>query len=296
MAAQGTMEITTVVGCPINCRFCPQKELVRRYFATSDKRELDFSSFTRLVEKLPLDVSIHFSGMSEPWSNPECTEMLLYAAGRGHLISVYSTLVGLTEAGFERMRGVQFNYFVIHVPDAEGNSPIPVPSAYLALLERVFDTPLRVRSERQISCHGTPRSEVSALLRGRFPVLDEVIDRAGNIEEGVSVPCRMAGRITCTRAGRSIDRNVLLPDGRVLLCCMDYGMRHVLGNLWESSYQQLLNGAEASCVRAAMDDESLPLLCRDCTVAAPFTSIQAPLWHRLGPVLGHLRDAVRSRR
>jgi len=208
--------------------------------------------------------------MSEPWSNPECTEMLLYAARRGHLISVYSTLLGLTEAAFERIRGVQFDYFVIHVPDAEGNSPIPLSSAYVALLERAFDAPLRVRSAKQISCHGTLRSEVSALLRGRYCVLDEVIDRAGNLEEGVSVPCRLAGRITCSRAGRSLDRNVLLPDGRVLLCCMDYGMRHVLGNLWESSYHQLLHGAEASRVRAAMDYESLPVLCRHCTVAAPF--------------------------
>ena len=286
MALHGTMEITTVVGCPVNCRFCPQKEFVRRYFATSEKRELDSSSFTRLIEKLPLDVSIHFSGMSEPWSNPECTEMLLYAARRGHLISVYSTLQGLTEAEFERIRGVSFNYFVIHVPDAQGNSPIPLSSAYLALLERVFDTPLRVQSERQISCHGTLKSEVSALLRGRFPVLDEVIDRAGNIEEGVSVPCRLAGHITCTRAGRSINRNVLLPDGRVLLCCMDYGMRHVLGSLWDSSYDQLLDGAEASRVRSAMDDQSLPLLCRDCTVAAPLVSIRTPVWRRLGQVFG----------
>jgi len=286
MALHGTMEITTVVGCPVNCRFCPQKELVRRYFATSEKRELDFASFTRLVEKLPLDVSIHFSGMSEPWSNPECTEMLLYAARRGHLISVYSTLLGLTEAGFERIRGVPFDYFVIHVPDAEGNSPIPLSSAYLALLERVFDTPLRVQSERQISCHGTLRGEVSALLRGRFSVLDEVIDRAGNIVEGVSVPCRLAGRIACSRAGRSVNRNVLLPDGRVLLCCMDYGMRHVLGSLWESSYQRLLRGAEARRVRAAMDDESLPLLCRHCTVATPFAPVQAPVLQRLVQLFG----------
>ena len=286
MAAPGTMEITTVVGCSVNCRFCPQKELVRRYFATSEKRELDFSSFTRLLEKLPLDVSIHFSGMSEPWANPECTEMLLYAARRGHLISVYSTLLGLTEAGFERIRDVQFNYFVIHVPDAEGNSPIPLSSAHLALLERVFDTPLRVRSERQISCHGTPRSEISTLLRGRFPVIEEVIDRAGNLGEGLSVPCRLAGPITCTRAGRSINRNVLLPDGRVLLCCMDYGMRHVLGNLWESSYHQLLNGAEASRVRAAMDDDRLPVLCRDCTVAAPFAPPQVSVLHRIGQLFG----------
>lgn len=102
----------------------------------------------------------------------------------------------------------------------------------------------------------------------------------------IEVPCRLACRITCSRAGRSIDRNVLLPDGRVLLCCMDYGMRHVLGSLWESSYHQLLRGAEARRVRAAMDDESLPVLCRHCTVAAPFASSRVPVLHRFGQMLG----------
>jgi hypothetical protein len=264
------MEITTVVGCRVNCRFCPQKELVGKYFATSDTSQLDLANFARLLEKLPVEVNIHFSGLSEPWLNPECTNMLLHAARRGHLISVYSTLVGMTAADFERIRAVQFDYFVTHLPDAEGNSPIPLHPAYLALLERVFDADLCVRSERQISCHGPLRTEVAALLRGRFPVFNTMIDRAGNLKEGLSVPCRLSGRIACSRAGRQINRNVLLPDGRVLLCCMDYGLQHVLGNLWECTYDRLLHGVEATRVRSAMDDESLPLLCRQCIAAVCF--------------------------
>jgi hypothetical protein len=52
---------------------------------------------------------------------------------------------------------------------------------------------------------------------------------------------------------------------------MDYGLQHVLGNLLESDYEEIVRGPEMMRVLAAMDDDSLPLLCRKCNVAVPFT-------------------------
>lgn len=264
MSAHGVLEITTHAGCRINCRFCPQATLARSF---SDVRKMSFSMFVRCVERLPLDVRVHFSGMSEPWLNEQCTDMLLYASRRGHVISVYTTLAGMTAADFERMCHAQFDYFVLHLPDREGNSKIPVTPVYLSLLERVLGADLNVLSARQISCHGTLRRDVADVLRDRYPVYNTMIDRAGNLGEGVSVPAPLKGPVMCGRAGRRLNRNVLLPDGSVTLCCMDYGMQHVLGNLSDSSYEDVLHGPEMTRVLAAMDNESRPLLCRKCNVA-----------------------------
>jgi hypothetical protein len=268
----GSLEITTTIGCRINCRFCPQETLLRRYGGQGRARALDLAGFAGYLAKVPPDVKIHFSGMSEPWLNPACTEMLLLAAGRGHAISVYSTLAGMSGEDFERIRGLRFGHFVTHLPDAEGNSPIPLSADYLKLLARVLDADLDVATARHASCHGKPAPEVAALLRGRFAVADTMLDRAGNLSEGTSVARPLRGPITCRRAGRLLNRNVLLPDGTVVLCCMDYGLQHVLGNLADSTYGELLGGAEAARVRAAMDDDRLPLLCRRCTVARPLRS------------------------
>jgi len=34
--------------------------------------------------------------------------------------------------------------------------------------------------------------------------------------------------------------NVLLPNGDVSLCCMDYGLEQILGNLFESEYDDIM--------------------------------------------------------
>jgi hypothetical protein len=34
--------------------------------------------------------------------------------------------------------------------------------------------------------------------------------------------------------------NVMLPNGDVSLCCMDYGLKHILGNLYEQDYEEII--------------------------------------------------------
>lgn len=57
----------------------------------------------------------------------------------------------------------------------------------------------------------------------------------------------------------------MLPDGRVIICSNDWGMKHVLGNLLEQSYEDIMNGEEAQRIRRAMNDETKDvILCRNC--------------------------------
>ena len=57
---------------------------------------------------------------------------------------------------------------------------------------------------------------------------------------------------------------MLLPNGDVILCSNDYGMKHVLGNIVSSGYDSLFNGIEFGKVRQGLQDESIDILCRDC--------------------------------
>ena len=36
----------------------------------------------------------------------------------------------------------------------------------------------------------------------------------------------------CAKTHTNLNENVLLPDGTVIMCCMDYGMTGVFGNLF----------------------------------------------------------------
>lgn len=62
-----------------------------------------------------------------------------------------------------------------------------------------------------------------------------------------------------------INHNVLLPDGRMVLCSNDWGMKHILGNLLDQSYQDIIQGKEAQYVRSVMKKkENGFIICKKC--------------------------------
>jgi hypothetical protein len=200
------------------------------------------------------------------------TNMLLYSAERGHLIAAYTTLQGMSILDFERIKDVQYDYFVIHIPDVEGNSRIIVNDKYLELLGKIVTTPLKIASERQYSCHGTVPPEISKIIGDSGRIANTMIDRAGNLDDASLLHHVNHGEIACIHNARNIDHNVLLPDGTVLLCCMDYSMEHILGNLLHDTYENLFESAAAQKITRAFQDETIPLLCRKCHQAVKFDS------------------------
>lgn len=94
-------------------------------------------------------------------------------------------------------------------------------------------------------------------------------DRAGNLEnkDNKLRGGEKCGRIYCERAV-NLNHNVLLPDGTVVLCCNDFGMKHVLGNLLKEDYDSIISSEQMRLVKRGMNiDESLSILCRKCMFA-----------------------------
>jgi len=131
---EGIMEITTVIGCPIRCRYCPQDKLIKAYTQRSNIFRMDFNTFKKCLDKIPSYIRIDFSGMAEPWINPECTKMVLYSYRRGFKIIINTTLVGMTLVDLELIKGIPFEEFVVHLPDKEGYTKIMISENYLAIL------------------------------------------------------------------------------------------------------------------------------------------------------------------
>ena len=117
------MELTTMIGCPLMCTFCPQENLRDSY--GKDTKYMTQRDLTTMLVKLPRNTRIDFSGMSEPWANPECTSMLEEVLYMGFKVAIYTTLYGMTDP--ERVRKVleahpnQVEVIMLHLPDAKGN-------------------------------------------------------------------------------------------------------------------------------------------------------------------------------
>lgn len=249
----GRLEITTYIGCPINCTDCPQALLRSRY---TGKRMMDLEEYKQAIDKVPDGTRIDFSGMCEPFTNPHCTDMILYAAEKGFPLALYTTLQGATFADYERLKSIGFEVVTIHLPDQDGRSHFNITDEYLELLSRWNCV--------AYSCHGQIDSRVLPYLRNRN-LITYMHDRAGNVEERPHMHIDAARNIWCITSGKDMNHNVLLPDGTVITCCMDYGMTGIFGNLFEQSYDEVLNSPEACRMRETLwNGESI---CRHCSNA-----------------------------
>ncbi len=293
------IDITTKMGCKVDCRFCPQKLALSRYYSEDPKREtvMSFENYKKFMDKIPSDVYVQFSGMCEPWLNPDCTRMVEYAVSSGRTVDVYSTLLGMTMEDYERLSKLKVNNFVLHAADKDVNAKIPVTGEYLTLLEAVVEGH---RSGKfpitTISVHGDFHPQIVSLMEkiADVPVLREIYDRAGNLEdkEGVTtfVEKEKTGRITCSKCnGDKLDVNYLLPDGTVLLCPMDWGMEYVLGNLSTDSYDEISEGERKQEYRRRLKSEKNgKMICRLCHASQPYLS------YKSAEVKSNLKSSIRK--
>lgn len=270
-----TLEITTVIGCRVNCKYCPQKVLLRRYFADSQNRTsvMTLGDFQRFLEHTPRNCDLMFAGMSEPYLNPDCTEMLKMACEAGRNVSLYTTLEGAGEKDVEEMLKLPFQFVGLHVADEKGFAHITVSEEYYASVERLIhaEKPNGEPFINDISAQADPLPRIMEMCRGKYEVLISLQNRAGNLEGS-----ELAGRehmltnerITCCFSGPEFNNHVVLPDGTLLLCNMDYGMRHVLGNLKTDTYDHIRSNPVMQGIFAGVaGDPAVGLLCRNCLFA-----------------------------
>ena len=249
----GRLEITTHIGCPVNCADCPQTLLRSRY---TGKRMLSFEDFKKAIDKVPAGTRIDFSGMCEPFVNPQCTDMILYASWKGFPLALYTTLQGASMDDYRRLQSVRYDVVTIHLPDKEGRSHFNITDEYLEVLSHW--------ECGNYSCHGTIDDRVLPYIKNRN-LITYMHDRAGNVTDRPHIHIHPDRNIWCITSGKAMDHNVLLPDGTVITCCMDYGMTGIFGNLFKQSYDEVLTSPTACAMRETLNHgESI---CRHCSNA-----------------------------
>lgn len=299
-----TLEVTTVIGCSLSCTFCPQDKLIANYGKES-KTILHLDTFKTCLGKLPSHVGIAFSGFSEPFLNPNCTNFIKETIKYGNPIYIYTTLVGLKRNQVDYLEKLlmegRFDIFKVHLPDDSSNMRgFRLNDDYLYAVNKILSqknvSVMTMSSNARID--KSLYKEISQLSRAT-EILNKVKNlspfkghnRAGSLSK---IALRLLKKksedvvqanwecgITCSKTP-FYDRNVLLPDGRVVLCCMDYGLKHVLGNLLIQSYYELFESNELNKIRAANmslgSDFKKDSLCSSCSVACEWDQKKGGIW------------------
>ena len=231
------IEITTVNKCSIDCTYCPQEVFQKNYRGIE---KLNLSDFKTALSTVPKNIIIAFSGFAEPFLNPNCIDMIEYAHAQGFRIVLFSSLVGLKLDDVDRLK--QCNpVLVIHLPDNLGNAKIPITEEYKRVIFSVL-----------INLHVDS-----------FSVMNKDFKNNGRAGLCLDVPSfHRKGPFWCHKL--SAPQLVMLPNCDVVLCCMDFGLRHVIGNLISQSYNQVIESQTLRKIRQNTFRWDGDCLCREC--------------------------------
>ncbi len=206
------LEITTNIGCPVNCsKYCPQEVLVSRYKC---EKNMSVETYQKILNNVPDYVRILFAGFSEPLKNPKCIDF--FKMTDKHTLELYTTLYGLKDADMKELKRIKFNQICIHLPDGQIMKE-PITENYR---NHFFEL---IESNSNVSFN---------IMNNNF-----VTNNRENTTRGLVKKQKRLG--WCARFYQEI-KPVVLPNGDVYLCCMDFGLSSPVGNLTQESYVDIV--------------------------------------------------------
>ena len=263
--------ITSKVGCPVVCRYCPQDQFVNAYLKRPNPiMQMTYDTFCTILNKIPSEVLVRFTGFVENMANPDCIPMIMKALEQHH-VQIYSTMFNASVEDYESFRShPNLATFCLHLPDMFGNTKFPITDKYKSLLRHIVLNP-PVHGLFWTSCLGVGggvMEEIADIITANpNPIssyLGTVYDNYlhhGNAD----LEChRDSSRIQEEYAGVM----AVLPNGEVLACTQDCELTAIIGNILEvESLDELLQSEERKKLRRGLTDPSLNTICRRCELA-----------------------------
>jgi hypothetical protein len=133
----------------------------------------------------------------------------------------------------------------LHLPDNLGNAHIPLTSEYKDV-SAVFQTTLQI--DKYVAMN-------QAFLSN---------ERAGNCQ--YTVKRHVYGPFYCPKLVHA--QFVMLPNCDAVLCCMDFGIKHTLGNLLSETFTEIANGKLYRAISRNRFSWTGDTLCRQCRNAS----------------------------
>jgi hypothetical protein len=216
---------------------------------------MSLETFKACVNNTPKDIKVCFVGMSEPWLNPYCTDMILYANSVRRLGKSSTTLAGMTLEDLSRIRHLPLQ-LLVHVPSNDNKMPVNVNAKYLNLLDAVINS---MAIQPSVLYFDEVHPKIEPLLKN--------VERKGTFWNLHNRACHLEPQVNRRTMIRSCGRlriGVLHPNGDVVLCANDYSMQHVLGNLLRQNWDSLYEGKEFQKILSEWGNPHSDILCWRC--------------------------------
>jgi hypothetical protein len=121
-----------------------------------------------------------------------------------------------------------------------------------------------------VHAYGSLHKNLQSLINCEIQPKQRLHTRSNNVDTNFKQRY-LNGKIACGVIIRhhreNYNHNVLLPNGDVVLCCMDYGLKHRLGNLLINKYEDLFKSENYITLMNGLENENIEILCRTCSEA-----------------------------
>lgn len=226
--------ITTTMPCVNRCSYCPQDALIRSY--TDPKKKMTLNDFKKIMRNVPKNVLIEFAGFTEAFTNHESSLMMKYSIENKWVTDLYTTFVGFTDNDLKVLRGLSFNVVSFHQCDTKGFN-----------VEK-FKEKIEIFKQNVIIKY--PRMGMTPDMPGKYSY-------AGlNWERPVFKLPFYCGSTPY------FDHNQVLPNGDVSFCCFDSELKHIIGNLHTTHYNDL----DRQSIINLSNQRDSEIICRKCEV------------------------------
>lgn len=260
------LEVTLTSACPMMCSYCPQKNYIKGYQRIgSPKKMMGLQDYIKILDNVNYAVNdIHFTGFSEPLLNAQWHDIVLHTIEKGYKVKINTTLYKATSQDIENLAnfGVPVR---IHLTDSDKRVDPKIYKEFLLKYKGEINFDFFSEKGKAIIPH-----EVDATFHA-------IQSRGNNLDiEHRVIP----GAVSC--ASNRQYSNVILPNGDVSVCCSDFGLEHILGNLMTSSLQDIHNSAKMQDFNTSMNRcYNKNFICKHCHYARPKEKEKASTWNCL---------------
>ncbi len=262
-----SLEISLHAGCTVRCNFCPQDLYQDKYFSSNNApRNMSISNFSLALNNLKGSAveKLVFAGYSENFLNPNAIELIQMAVKKGFRVSVITTTIGLNIKDIDILSKLPIERVTISIKPNFNKNKVQRDNIWNNI-DYAFK---RLNSQAIIVAETKYResyvmNELKSYCKtNNIDFRFDWHDRAGNLtRKPLIFNENILSSYYCTRPLT----NLLQPNGDVSLCCMDWSLKHIIGNLFSDNYTNILNDKKINTLLNSLHSGQIDnQICKNC--------------------------------
>ena len=270
------LEISAVRICPVRCEYCPQSSLIEASKGGINSKTLKFEDFKNYLLNISMNTTLHWTGYSESLANRNFPEMVDYAFNLGYKQSISTTLSGHRRSVEYLYSTNAFKQITLHLPDEDGlmtKGALKIDDNYIKTLREFFVNHHNLRGSMPvyIVCYGEKINKSLQKVINEFQekiniilTKTQSIHTRGGLVKNLPGFFKNAPGLKTTKSLirytvefllkiMNIELNiyrcsyfrlnqpVLMGDGDLYICCMDYGLKCNTGNISDGNLNNIFS-------------------------------------------------------